>query len=184
MNDRHKDLRGARARLAWLQWSEDSLEMKGEGAVGPIIGSVVVLVGSVAAFYVVSAFASILTTTIGFASYAGVALTPARRAAPFFTFGVLLALYLAWALLCWIAADTLATNGFASRWVLLFAAAALAGAPYHWAQRSKSDSIRKDVVPDETFGSALAYAGGLQTKIVVLTVLSGIYFDWWPGLPG
>lgn len=151
---------------------------------GMVLGSVGVLVGAVIAFFIVGSLASVTITVVGRASYAGMDQTPASKSAPVVSFLVLLGLYLAWAYLCWAVADWLALAGVANRWVLLLSAVGLAGAPYHWAQRSARDRGEEKAFSDGGFGSSFAYAGGLQSKIVVVAMLSGILFDWWSGLPG
>lgn len=88
-----------------------------------------------------------------------------------------------WAYLCFAAADWVAGEDFGQRWVLLIVAAGLAGAPYLLYQRRVANlGIASMLVPP--LHSALEYAGGIQSKLVLAVMVSGIWFDWWEHLPG
>lgn len=101
----------------------------------------------------------------------------------FAAFIPMFAILLAWAYVCFLGADWIAGEDFGQRWVLLIAAAGLAGGPYLLYQRNVDrHGIAAMLVPP--FHSALQFAGGLQSKIVLVGMLSGIYFDWWEHLPG
>lgn len=93
----------------------------------------------------------------------------------------MIAVLLGWAYLCFTGADLLAGEDFGHRWVLLLAAAGLAGAPYSLYQRRVRSSIAHQLVPP--LHEALQYAGGLQSLVVLFGMISGAYFDWWEYLP-
>jgi hypothetical protein len=98
-------------------------------------------------------------------------------------FVAMLTVLLAWAYGCFFVGDWLAAEEFGQRWVLLFVAAALAGGPYlSYQRRVDNNGIGAMLVPP--LHSALQYAGGIQSKVVFIGMLSGIYFDWWEYLPG
>jgi len=149
-----------------------------------LIGSIIAFFGIIASFFVLGSVASIAASSAGATGYTALSHTPARRLAPLFAFALLFALYLSWAYLCWLVADSLALHQLANRWVLLFGAAALAGAPYHWALRSKRTEAASRTPENDPLASPLQYAGGLQSKVVVGGMLTGIYYDWWQGLAG
>lgn len=98
------------------------------------------------------------------------------------SFVAMFAILVGWAFGCFYVADVLAGEDFGNRWVLLFCAAALAGSPYSLFQRRSKISIAWRLAPP--LQSAMEFAGGVQSLVVMAGMLSGIFYDWWPHLPG
>lgn len=123
----------------------------------------------------------VLRATAGAGSVASAGGAPEGRALPAFV--AMLLLLLGWAYLLLFAAEWLAREDFGQRWVLLIAALGLAGAPYLLYQR-RGNNLGTSASLPPPLHSALEYAGGVQSKVVLAGLLSGIYFDWWAYLPG
>lgn len=98
-------------------------------------------------------------------------------------FLTMFALLIGWAYACFVVAEWLAGEDIGQRWVLLIVASGLAGAPYVLYRRRVDNlgTVARLVPP---LHSALEYAGGIQSKVVVAGMISGIWYDWWEHLPG